>query len=522
MEQSGWRSCRHCQGLVSTRVGSMCLDEKVHEFGSGADYRAVWIDFPENAQRGWGVCIRCGRLVCRFMGGGVCYDRAAHEFDELSGEYGVHLGPSPDGTQAGWRWCSRCQCLCDANNPSHRCFAEGDHDFSGSGEYSVPIVPRGLRGEWKWCNKCQGLFQEAGVCHDGEPHQQAGFDAYFLTYGVTPEGAQSGWRLCTKCSLLGFSEAPTSACYAEGAHEFSTTLTYSILKDTSPNDAQPGWRLCGKCGSMNYGHVTAPCPAGGTHEEGDSPYSIFPEQLNGGQPGWRACGKCRAMNFSQLSPGVCRDGFPHDLSASNSYSIPWGEAPIGGESSWRHCSRCEGLASQAGPGGVCFDGGPHDLLDSSLYGLPIEFPPDGAEAGWRRCTRCQQLAFEGSNGEPGICVGGNPHDFGGSPAYSIAVERTISPPPVSEPQLELTESEASIVVDGAGFTAKASIEVSFVAGASSIKVPVTADEQGHFQYTVDQVIAREKGGVVTAAEKDGGLASARLRSFVPAPVEPQG
>ena len=286
------------------------------------------------------------------------------------------------------------------------------------------------------------------------------------------------------------------------------------------HDDLPGWRRCAKCELLGFSQFApAPCPAGEAHDySGSDPYSVYLESLVNGQPGWRKCAKCNAMIFTQLSHGLCRDGSPHDVSAGDSYTIPIGVVPIGAESSWRCCSRCQVLAYGGISRGVCFDGGMHDLGDSPLYGVPIDSPPEGAQVGWRRCARCQELAFGESSG---LCVGGVPHDFADSPAYSIAFKIPIAPPPAG-PRLTLTESEASIIVRGSGFHSGASVELSYIVGAVSLKVPLTVDDQGAFENTVDEVVAGVTGGLIIARSGSGDVASGRLRSFVPSPSILQG
>jgi hypothetical protein len=319
---------------------------------------------------------------------------------------------------------------------------------------------------------------------------------------------------------LTFGGIPAGACYAGGEHDFSSALTYSIPRDNVPDGAQPGWQRCSECQLLGFSQFApAPCPAGEAHDySGSDPYSVYPESLVNGQPGWRKCGKCNAMTFTQLSHGLCRDGSPHDVSTGDSYTIPLGAVPIGAESSWRRCSRCQVLAYGGISRGVCFDGGLHDLGESPLYGVPIESPPEGAQAGWRRCARCQELVFGESEG---LCAGGVTHDLTDSLAYSIAFIAPVAPLPAG-PRLMLTESEASIVVHGNGFRSGTSVELSYIVGASSLKVAPTVDEQGVFEHTVDQVVAAATGGLVIARWDSGEVASGRLRSFVPAPAVLQG
>lgn len=526
-QQRGWRTCRICQGLINTNLAAgTCLDNAMHDFNFSEAYRAV-LEFPDNVQRGWGTCVRCCRMVCRFVAPGVCWDGGAHEFDQFDVELGAPFGPDHEGTRPGWRWCSKCQCLNDADNPSHRCYAGGDHDFSASGDYAVPIVPFGLQGWWGWCTKCQGMGQgqNYGVCHDGDLHR-FGSETYELTFGTTPPGAQFGWRQCIKCALVTFADA-AGPCYAGGTHDYLGSLVFSLLAGPTPAGAQPGWRWCSKCQIVSFsGFSNGPCPAdGGEHDHAASgTYSTYPSNLAGGQPGWRRCGKCNAMTQTQVGEGACRDGGPHEVSTSNAYSIQNGFTPPGGDAGWQWCSRCQMLAYADGGPGNCSAGGGHDFTDSDWYGLPVEFPAEDSEPGWRRCARCQALAFNGSGVPDGLCADGLTHDFTGSPEFHIAVHAlaSVEPvvPPPQGPTLLVVEAEQVIVVDGTGFPAVTRVTLSFIEGATTIKVDVVTNDDGAFQHGVNEVVPAT-AGLVVARTQDGVTATGRLTEFMPAPPQPQ-
>jgi hypothetical protein len=540
--QTGWFACRRCQGLISSHVSGdaiwSCLDGAMHDFAFGAQYRAVWSEFPENVQPGWGTCVRCARLAFRHIQG-RCHDGAPHEFAEGAPDLGVPVGPGFEGTEPGWWSCLTCQCLCDIKNPERRCFAGGVHDFTNTWEYAVPVVGSGLQGWWQWCRRCDGLvLSSTSRCRDGNTHDPGGADTYGLPYGVVPEGSQPGWRACVKCGMLVFAGGPASACYAGDVHDLSGALDYSVALGPAPSGAIPGWRHCAKCQTLSFAPFsTGGCPAGGEHDYRESAeYSVFPEWLDEGQPGWRRCGRCDAMTFAQLSHGLCPDGQPHDVSASGAYRVPMGDISTGTESSWRRCSSCQVLVH--GPG-VCVGGWPHDVVDSPHHGVPLEPPPEGAERGWRRCRHCQELALETEAG--GLCTGGGAHEFAGSPAYSVPVETPapaevvaptgevtaptgeVVPATPTRPRLKIAESATAIAVDGTGFDAAGAVKLGFVAGAASVKADLVADDHGAFQHVVSEVGA-SAGPVSVVARDANDVATGRLRSFAPAalapPVEP--
>ena len=63
--------------------------------------------------------------------------------------------------------------------------------------------------------------------------------------------------------------------------------------------------------------------------------------------------------------------------------------------------------------------------------------------------------------------------------------------------------------------------VSFIEGSSSFEASAVADDEGSFEHVVDEVVASDAGGLVIAHDESGGVASARLRSFLPASGEPR-
>jgi len=94
----------------------------------------------------------------------------------------------PAGNQHDWKWCSKCQGLVFAGNPSAgACPAGGDHTHVGSADYSIAddgIVTSTSQGNWRWCKKCQGLAYAGspspGPCPAGGTHNHAGSFDYIL------------------------------------------------------------------------------------------------------------------------------------------------------------------------------------------------------------------------------------------------------------------------------------------------------------------------------------------------------
>jgi hypothetical protein len=99
------------------------------------------------------------------------------------------LAAAARSEQDNWRWCSKCQGLAFAGNPSlGACPAGETHDHAGSGNYRLIQDPAVLlpfsQNNWRWCNKCQGLTfagnPSPGACPAGETHDHAGSGNYVL------------------------------------------------------------------------------------------------------------------------------------------------------------------------------------------------------------------------------------------------------------------------------------------------------------------------------------------------------
>ena len=107
----------------------------------------------------------------------------------------------PAGTQNGWRWCANCQSLAYGGFSGGTCFATGEHDFAGSGEYSVPLggTPAGAQAGWRWCSRCQCLVYGgdpagSGLCPAGGGHDLSGSSAYSAATPTTAAADPLGRR----------------------------------------------------------------------------------------------------------------------------------------------------------------------------------------------------------------------------------------------------------------------------------------------------------------------------------------
>ena len=142
-------------------------------------------------------------------------------------------------TQAGWRWCRKCEGLFFGGKPSVAggtgvCPADhAHHDPSASGRYAMLIGEDGpgQQGSWRWCRKCQGLFfggtATNGACAAGGAHDPSGSGHYAAAFGDESPGLQGDWRWCRKCQGMFFNgHATKGACPGGGAHDASASGHY--------------------------------------------------------------------------------------------------------------------------------------------------------------------------------------------------------------------------------------------------------------------------------------------------------
>jgi hypothetical protein len=298
--------------------------------------------------------------------------------------------------QDGWRWCHKCRGLffegANLGSDGGTCpMDHKEHSAEGSGNYILPLEYTGAASQagWRWCSKCQGLFFGANpgsVCPaSGGGHQDSG-GYYVLAHNSVDAQGQGGWRWCKKCQGLFFNGSPNAGSAGEcpadqGEHSGVGSGHYTLELDQSVQAAdlfQTGWRYCGKCQGLFFGlHPNSKCPAGKAHVDMGSYYTLMydlpkaPGQepwAGPAQPGWRWCNKCQGLFFGGIQAGKCpADGTPHSGSGSGIYRLinnaPWipdtvqvSMAP--GQDQWLYCSKCQGLFFGGTPnsgslGGTC-------------------------------------------------------------------------------------------------------------------------------------------------------------------------
>ncbi|WP_395711066.1 hypothetical protein [Reyranella sp.] len=155
-----------------------------------------------------------------------------------------------------------------ATRPS--CPAGGEHDHTGSGNYTLAINRAGLAGQsnWRWCRKCQGLAfggSPTSVCPKGGAHDLSQSGDYVLKANVAAQPRhQSNWRWCNRCQGLAFGGQPTpGACPAGGPHNHGGSGDYLLPINDANAEGQPNWRWCRKCQGLAY----AGGASGATREE---------------------------------------------------------------------------------------------------------------------------------------------------------------------------------------------------------------------------------------------------------------
>jgi hypothetical protein len=261
---------------------------------------------------------------------------------------------STQGSQDDWRWCPKCSGMVYWG--SAPCAAGGVHDFSQSGNYSLPHDSSNLadsQSEWKYCINCQALSFTGGAtigpCPHGGAHVTAGSYDYDLVHAAPATGktgVQDGWWYCTKCQALFWADDPAGPgpCQAGGTHAaVSTGYDYRLDVDVAVAGEQSQWRWCRRCNQLAY-EGAAQCAGGGVHfNNGSATYTISQDDSRvAGQDGWKWCSKCNALIFAGgPSLGACPNGGTHDVGSSGAYIL---EHDIGAQpglqGQWAYCNQC--------------------------------------------------------------------------------------------------------------------------------------------------------------------------------------
>lgn len=173
--------------------------------------------------------------------------------------------------------------------------------------------------------------------------------------------------------LTGVGATVAGIAVASPAHAGSTRLAA-----TPAVGLQYGWRYCWWCKGLFYGprQSTSNCPAGGTHDVGDSyNYAVTGDGASGVpdyQGNWRICSKCAGLFYGgrqQIS--TCPEGGGnHNGAGSYDYALYHGAPRFYLQQDWRYCSKCQGLFYGGGQStSKCPLGGTHNGAGSYNYQL---------------------------------------------------------------------------------------------------------------------------------------------------------
>lgn len=141
------------------------------------------------------------------------------------------------------------------------CPAGGDHDSTGSGDYSLALNYPDAPGQprWNFCKKCYGLFfadqTPASRCPAGGHHQGHDSGNYTVRQGAPANSEQEHWKWCRKCQGLYFA-GNASHCPAGESHDGRDSGPYGLtLNDPNPNTQthQTRWKWCRKCQGLFFG-----------------------------------------------------------------------------------------------------------------------------------------------------------------------------------------------------------------------------------------------------------------------------
>ena len=158
-----------------------------------------------DSQANWKWCQRCQSLAYADVGNGVCPAGGEHDLSNSSNYVLNYVRQDdfqpPEGQQANWKWCDNCKSLAYAGRGNGVCPAPpaGEGHHHNSFNYVLNYVrqddfqpPEGQQANWKWCDRCQSLAyagRGGGVCPapGGGAHHNQSYN-YVLTFRLNEEG----------------------------------------------------------------------------------------------------------------------------------------------------------------------------------------------------------------------------------------------------------------------------------------------------------------------------------------------
>jgi hypothetical protein len=178
---------------------------------------------------------------------------------------------------------------------------------------------------------------------DGEIRSHQPLGLYFYIPLAPAEGSTS-WRRCKWCEgLFTVVSGNPGHCFGNPAGHSPYADSLLVNQGSVDNaDHQSNWRLCAKCLMLFFNGYTSKdrCPAGGTHDPGNSPsYSMTfssgtnPDDPTGAQAddkkpdgGWRYCSECQCMVFTKYRPGNA-DGLDNTIGGATPYVVTAADHP---------------------------------------------------------------------------------------------------------------------------------------------------------------------------------------------------
>lgn len=160
------------------------------------------------------------------------------------GAFGIPICTEATESQAGWRWCKKCEGLwfsVGGDERKGKCPAGENHDTADSGSYVVIQNDENVPGQqgWRWCKKCEGLWfagggdERKGKCPAGKHHDATDSGNYVLVLNDENAQGQNEWRWCKKCEGLWFAggEKREGKCPGGDVHSKDDSGNYTLVQE---------------------------------------------------------------------------------------------------------------------------------------------------------------------------------------------------------------------------------------------------------------------------------------------------
>jgi hypothetical protein len=455
--QPGWRWCANCAGIAywdGTSPPGACNAGQRHDHSDSSYYSLPHDSAFPGGEEGWRWCDKCQALIFLTPTAAPCPGGGTHALGRTN--YVLRKNRQQADEQRGWRRCNACQALATLDHLGQRgscpLTADHHHDYTGSGNYSIPFAWAADLGFLAHeTGHGFGLDHAFGTSRDGDRVNDSRPGAYgdwtdvmswgrtasFAAPRFTPAGAGLSAPTLYKLGWLSDADA-TTVEYASAAQTLTLRPLHSFGMPLTPtsSSAQTGSLSgAGGTGGTQRAPVTTVRmirvvePAQGRiytaeyrkasgWDRGIKTSRVVVHAMRSlyqvGQDGWRWCRNCEGMIYA--ADTACPAGGVHDGGGSAAYWLSVDAPPSGEQSDWRWCAKCSGLFFDGDASkGACPRGDVHDGSASGAYALPSS---GSGQSNWRWCNKCQGLAFGGTS-SPGVCPAGGLHDHAGSGNYVL-------------------------------------------------------------------------------------------------------